>query len=186
MILNLIILVALVWAFMVGDSRGLILQVIYSFGTIIAAFIAASNYKELAQKLSIWVPFSNATENSHLLLFSDKLLFQLDDAFYASISFLAIFIVVYAIIRLIGLFLHFALSPLGRNGKIIAGILGFAATYFGLQMVLMVLSLVPIAAVQSQLDASILARFMVLHTPISSGILQNLFIENIVHINPLG
>ena len=138
MILNLIILVALVWAFMVGYSRGLILQVIYSFGTIIAAFIAASNYKELA------------------------------------------------IIRLIGLFLHFALSPLGRNGKIIAGILGFAATYFGLQMVLMVLSLVPIAAVQSQLDASILARFMVLHTPISSGILQNLFIENIVHINPLG
>ena len=183
MILNLIILVALVWAFMVGYSRGLILQVIYSFGTIIAAFIAASNYKELAQKLSIWVPFSNATENSHLLLFSDKLLFQLDDAFYASISFLAIFIVVYAIIRLIGLFLHFALSPLGRNGKIIAGILGFAATYFGLQMVL---SLVPIAAVQSQLDASFLARFMVLHTPISSGILQNLFIENIVHINPLG
>ncbi len=91
MILNLIILVALVWAFMVGYSRGLILQVIYSFGTIIAAFIAASNYKELAQKLSIWVPFSNATENSHLLLFSDKLLFQLDDAFYASISFLAIF-----------------------------------------------------------------------------------------------
>ena len=155
MILNLIILVALVWAFMVGYSRGLILQVIYSFGTIIAAFIAASNYKELAQKLSIWVPFSNATENSH-------------------------------IIRLIGLFLHFALSPLGRNGKIIAGILGFAATYFGLQMVLMVLSLVPIAAVQSQLDASFLARFMVLHTPISSGILQNLFIENIVHINPLG
>ena len=183
MILNLIILVALVWAFVVGYSRGLILQVIYSFGTIIAAFIAASNYKELAQKLSIWVPFSNATENSHLLLFSDKLLFQLDDAFYASISFLAIFIVVYAII---GLFLHFALSPLGRNGKIIAGILGFAATYFGLQMVLMVLSLVPIAAVQSQLDASFLARFMVLHTPISSGILQNLFIENIVHINPLG
>ena len=177
MILNLIILVALVWAFMVGYSRGLILQVIYSFGTIIAAFIAASNYKELAQKLSIWVPFSNATENSHLLLFSDKLLFQLDDAFYASISFLAIFIVVYAIIRLIGLFLL---------GKIIAGILGFAATYFGLQMVLMVLSLVPIAAVQSQLDASFLARFMVLHTPISSGILQNLFIENIVHINPLG
>ncbi len=111
MILNLIILVALVWAFMVGYSRGLILQVIYSFGTIIAAFIAASNYKELAQKLSIWVPFSNATENSHLLLFSDKLLFQLDDAFYASISFLAIFIVVYAIIRLIGYFyiLHLVL-----------------------------------------------------------------------------
>ena len=51
MILNLIILVALVWAFMVGYSRGLILQVIYSFGTIIAAFIAASNYKELAQKI---------------------------------------------------------------------------------------------------------------------------------------
>ncbi|UXV60256.1 CvpA family protein [Lactococcus cremoris] len=186
MILNLIILVALIWAFMVGYSRGLILQVIYSLGTLLAAFIAANNYKELAQQLSVWVPFSNATQNSHLLLFSDKLLFQLDEAFYASIAFLAIFVVIYLIVRLIGLFLHFALSPLGENGKIIAGVLGFAATYFGLQMLLTALSLVPIATVQSQLDASFLARFVVLHTPISSGILQNLFIENIVHINPLG
>ncbi|TKV33186.1 CvpA family protein, partial [Citrobacter sp. TBCS-11] len=48
MILNLIILVALIWAFMVGYSRGLILQVIYSLGTLLAAFIAANNYKELA------------------------------------------------------------------------------------------------------------------------------------------
>lgn len=87
MILNLIILVALIWAFMVGYSRGLILQVIYSLGTLLAAFIAANNYKELAQQLSVWVPFSNATQNSHLLLFSDKLLFQLDEAFYASIAF---------------------------------------------------------------------------------------------------
>lgn len=59
---------ALIWAFMVGYSRGLILQVIYSLGTLLAAFIAANNYKELAQQLSVWVPFSNATQNSHLLL----------------------------------------------------------------------------------------------------------------------
>ncbi|MFC4652164.1 CvpA family protein [Lactococcus nasutitermitis] len=186
MLLNLIILALLVWAFMIGYSRGLILQIIYTFGTLIAAFIAADNYKSLATKISMWVPFSSATADSHLLIFSDNLLFHLDDAFYAAVAFIAIFIVVYLIIRLIGIFLHFTKQPLGKNGKIIAGILGLAATYFGLQMFLMTLSLVPMATIQEQLNNSFLARFLLLHTPISSGILQQLFIENITHIKPLG
>ncbi|AYG00699.1 CvpA family protein [Lactococcus allomyrinae] len=185
MLLNLIILIALIWAFMIGYSRGLILQAIYSFGTILSAIVAANNYKGLAKQISMWIPFSSATENSHLLLFSNDLLFHLDEAFYAGVAFLMIFVVVYVIIRLIGLFLRFTMKPLGKNGKIIAGVLGLAATYFGLQMLLITLSLVPLATVQSHIDASFLARFMVLHTPITSGLLQNLFIENIVHINPL-
>lgn len=185
MILNLIIVIALVWAFMVGYSRGLLLQLIYCVGTVIAALIAGSYYQELAQQISIWVPFSSATEGSHLLLFSDNLLFQLDEAFYAGASFLIIFTLAYVVVRLIGLFIRITLSPLGKQGKIIAGVLSIATTYFGLQMLLVTLSLVPLATVQSHIDASGLARWMVLHTPITSDLLQNLFIENIVHINPL-
>ena len=186
MILNLIILVALAWAFMVGYSRGFILQLIYTAGTFVAFFVAVTNYKNLAQQISSWVPFSSATEGSHLLIFSDKLLFQLDEAFYAGVAFLMIFVAVYTIVRLLGIFLRFTTGPLGRKGKLIAGLLSFATTYFGLQMLLVTLSLVPLASVQSQIYASSLAHLLVLHTPISSGLLQNLFIENIVKINPLG
>lgn len=186
MLLNLIILVALVWAFMIGYSRGLILQAVYTFGMILSAIIAGFNYKPLAQQISMWVPFSSATEQSHLLLFSDNLLFHLDEAFYAGVAFLMIFIVCYVIIRIIGLFLRFTIAPLGKRGKIIAGVLSLVVTYFGIQMALVTLSLVPMATIQSQINGSFLARLMVLYTPISSGLLQNLFIENIVHINPLG
>ncbi|RZI48879.1 CvpA family protein [Lactococcus kimchii] len=185
MILNLIILAALVWAFMVGYARGLILQGFYTLGTLVSILIAASNYKDLAQQISIWVPFSSATEGAHLLLFSDKLLFQLDEAFYAGVAFLLIFTFVYLIVRLVGIFLKFKTTPLGKTGKIVAGLLGICATYFALQIVLITLSLVPIATVQNHLDASFLTRLMVLHTPISSSFLQDLLIENIIHINPL-
>jgi len=105
------------------------------------------------------VPFSSATEGSHLLLFSDNLLFQLDEAFYAGASFLIIFTLAYVVVRLIGLFIRITLSPLGKQGKIIAGVLSIATTYFGLQMLLVTLSLVPLATVQSHIDASGLDGF---------------------------
>ncbi|PCS01383.1 CvpA family protein [Lactococcus fujiensis] len=186
MLLNLIIILMLAWAFMLGYSRGLILQAIYSVGTIFAAFIAAGNYKALASSLSQWIPFASATSSSHLLLFSDNLLFHLDEAFYAGIAFIIIFVLVYTIIRIVGLFLKFAVAPLGRNGKILAGILGLCATYFGLQMFFVTLSLVPISTIQNYLSGSGLVRLMVLHTPITSSYFQNLFIETITKINPLG
>lgn len=185
MLINLILLAMLIWAFMIGYSRGLILQAIYSVGTLIAAVIAAQHYKALASLISQWVPFASATENSHLTLFNDRLLFHLDDAFYAGVAFMAIFIVIYVIVRLIGLFLHFSPKILGRAGKIIAGLLALFATYFALQMFFVTLSLVPLATIQTHLESSALVRLMVLHTPISSHILQNLFIENITKLNPL-
>lgn len=186
MLINIVIIIILAWAFMIGYSRGLILQVLYSIGMIVAALIANASYKGLATHLSQWIPFSSATSGSHLLIFSDALLFHLDDAFYAGIAFIIIFIVAYVVIRLIGLFLRFGRAPLGRNGKIIAGILGLCATYFGLQMFFTTLSLVPINTIQTHLAQSGLVKLMVLHTPFSSALLQNLFIETITKIHPFG
>lgn len=67
MLINLLILILLIWAFLVGYSRGLVLQALYSLGIIISAIIAFLNYKELASKLTMWVPFSSATADSRLL-----------------------------------------------------------------------------------------------------------------------
>ena len=92
-----------------------------------------------------------------------------------------IFVISYAVIRLLGLFVHITrLQPFGKTGKIIAGVLAFGATYFGLQMAVTLLALVPMPTVQNHLNASALVRLMVSHTPISSGMLKNIFIENII------
>lgn len=181
MLINLLILILLIWAFLVGYSRGLVLQALYSLGIIISAIIAFLNYKELDSKLTMWVPFSSATADSRLLFFDNNLLFQIDDAFYAGLAFMIIFVASYAVIRLVGLFVHITrLQPFGKTGKIIAGILGLGATYFGIQMAVTLLALVPMATVQNHLNASALVRLMVSHTPISSGLLKNIFIENII------
>lgn len=185
MLLNLILIIILAWSFMLGYSRGFILQVFYTFGTIIAAIIAAFNYKSLAKGISQWIPFSSPTESSKLLLFNQKLLFHLDDAFYAGVAFIIIFLISYLVIRLIGLFLHFSQTPFAKNGKIAAGILGLCATYFAFQMIFTTLSLVPMDSLQNTINGSFIARFMVLHTPISSQALLNLFIESITKIKPI-
>ncbi len=185
MLINLIILAILAWAFMLGYHRGLMLQAIYSLGIIVSALIALQNYKPLANTISQWIPFSSATASSHLLFFSDNLLFHLDEAFYAGVAFLIIFVIVYVIIRLIGLFLKFTQEPFGKYGKIAAGVLALFATYFGLQMFFVIVSLVPMTTIQEHLNASFLVRLMVLHTPISSHLLQNIFIESITKINPI-
>ena len=185
MLIDLIILVILIWAFLVGYSRGLFLQAIYSFGTLFALLIASLNYQNFAHTISSWIPFASATQDSQLYFFSDKLLFQLDNAFYAGLAFLMIYVVVYFIIRFIGIFLTFAKQNiLGRQGKIIAGILSIFASFFGLQIFFTILALVPMASLQAHLHASFLVRLMVLHTPLFSGLLQNLFITNITHLKP--
>lgn len=181
MLINLLILILLVWAFWLGYTRGLVLQAIYSLGIILAAVIAFLNYKELASHLTMWIPFASATSDSHLLFFDNAILFQVDEAFYAGVAFIIIFLLSYVVIRLLGLFVHITrLQPLGKKGKIIAGVLALGATYFGIQMAVTLLALVPMRAVQEQLNASALVRLMVSHTPISSAMLKNIFIENII------
>ena len=118
MLINLLILILLIWAFLVGYSRGLVLQALYSLGIIISAIIAFLNYKELASKLTMWVPFSSATADSRLLFFDNNLLFQIDDAFYAGLAFMIIFVISYAVIRLLGLFRpHYTFATLRKNWK---------------------------------------------------------------------
>ncbi|MDN5983800.1 MAG: CvpA family protein, partial [Lactococcus sp.] len=185
MIITLIILALLVWAYFVGQSRGLALQLFYTFGSLIAIFIALANYKTLAEKITLWVPFASATVDSKLSFYPAKLLFEIDHVFYALVAFLIIYAVVYAGLRLIGIFLGALESMIifGAIGNVIAGILSVCAVFFGLSLALMVLSTVPLALVQNQLYASGIARFMLEQTPIFSSWLQHTFITDITKIN---
>lgn len=184
MLINLFIILVLVWAFMVGYSRGLITQAFYSIGTIVAIIVAISGYKSLAGTISSWIPFSSPTASAKLLLFNNDLLFHVDDAYYAGLAFLIIYTITYAIFRVIGIFLKFKKNAYGKSGKLIAAALSLISSYFGLAMIFTTLSLVPMATVQNYMSGSGLVRLMVLYTPISTQLLSQLFIENITKINP--
>lgn len=82
MIITILILLMLVWAFFVGRSRGLALQTYYTIGSLVAIGIALQNYKALSEKITLWIPFASATANSQLSL-SCKNFFEIDHVFYA-------------------------------------------------------------------------------------------------------
>ena len=184
MIITILILVLLIWAYLVGQSRGLALQGFYMLGSWVAIFLALKNYQALGEKISLWVPFASATSESKLAFYPSKLLFEIDHVFYAALAFMAIFLVVYGIVRLIGIFLGALDSKmiLGRAGNIMAGALAVCCVYFVLSLGLMILSTIPIPLVQNQLAASGLARFMLVNTPFFSAWLQESFITQITHI----
>ena len=100
MIITILILVLLIWAYLVGQSRGLALQGFYTLGSWVAIFLALKNYQALGEKMSLWVPFASATSESKLAFYPSKLLFEIDHVFYAVLAFMAIFLVVYGIVRL--------------------------------------------------------------------------------------
>ncbi|MDR1606449.1 MAG: CvpA family protein [Streptococcaceae bacterium] len=184
MMITILIIAILVWAYLIGRSRGLALQSFYTLGLLIAFLTALEGYQGLAKKITLWVPFASATSDSHLAFYSSKLLFEIDHVFYAILSFLAIYVAVYGIVRLIGIFLGALENKmvLGDTGNRIAGILSVLVVYVMLSIGMMLLSTIPLTLIQNQLHASWLVRLMINQTPLFSAWLQDIFIKQITHL----
>ncbi len=104
--ISIILLLILAWSFYIGYSRGLVLQIFYCFSSILALLVAAGSYKKLASVFYLWVPFANATQGASNYYFDSQYLFDLDKIFYSGLAFLTIYILVYALMRLLGIFMH--------------------------------------------------------------------------------
>lgn len=180
--ISLVIILILAWSFYIGYSRGLVLQVFYSLGSVLALVIATATYKQLAGVLRTWVPFSNATQESKLYYFDEKYLFDLDKIFYAGLAFLLIYLLVYAFVRFLGIFVHLleGFNPDTQATNLISGGLAVLVTFLSLQVVMVLLSTIPLAAVQDKLHSSLLANIMIQYTPFTSSFLKLLWLSNIV------
>lgn len=178
---SFVLLLLLAWSFYIGYSRGLVLQVYYTFASLLAFIIAAGTHKQLAGFLYLWVPFSNATEGANNYFFASQYLFDLDRIFYAGLAFLVIYMLVYALMRFLGIFVHLVrnVGPETRNSGFISGGLSLLVTLLSLQIVLTILATVPVAAVQDSLHNSLLANAIIQYIPITSSFLKELWIANI-------
>lgn len=180
--LTLLIILVLGIGFYTGTKRGLILQILYTFGYLIAYFIAKSQYKNLASHLELFVPYPSATPNTKLVFFNNEITLDLDQAFYGAIAFLLILFVCWLVIRFLTIFAHgLVFVPVLKEANWIAGgIMNFFVVYVGLFLVLSTVAMIPTDFIQSQFKSNGLARFIVQDTPILSKQIYHLWIEQMI------
>ena len=179
--ISILILLILAWSFYIGYSRGLVLQAFYCFSCLLSLLIAAGSYKPLAAVFYLWVPFANATEGSSTYYFDSKYLFDLDQIFYAGLAFLTIYLLVYAIMRFLGIFMHL-IRYIGSDTpkmNLISGALSVLVTIVSLQLGLTILATIPVPLIQDTLHQSFLAN-AIINTPLTSSWLHQLWVINTI------
>ena len=161
--ISIILLLILAWSFYIGYSRGVVLQIFYCFSSILALLVAAGSYKKLANIFYLWIPFANATEGSSTYYFDSKYLFDLDQIFYAGLAFLTIYLLVYIIMRFLGIFMHLVRFIDPETTK----------------MNLTILATIPVPLVQDILHKSFVAN-AIINTPLTSQWLRQLWVINTI------
>lgn len=118
--LDLVILFLILIGFFVGLKRGFILQFIHLTGFIIAFIVATLYYKDLAPKLTLWIPYPNLSTDAPLHFIFDNE--NMEFAYYRAISFAVIFFLVKIFLQIIGAMLDFmAHIPVLKQLNIWAG-----------------------------------------------------------------
>ena len=179
--ISILILLILAWSFYIGYSRGVVLQAFYCFSCLLSLLIAAGSYKKLAAVFYLWIPFANATEGSSTYYFDSKYLFDLDQIFYAGLAFLTIYLLVYAIMRFLGIFMHL-IRYIGSDTpkmNLISGALSVLVTIVSLQLGLTILATIPVPLIQDTLHQSFLAN-AIINTPLTSSWLHQLWVINTI------
>ncbi|KXT75684.1 CvpA family protein [Streptococcus sp. DD12] len=163
MILSALLLVICAWQCYIGYNRGLLLQAYYSLASLLSVLVAYFNYRPLAQAISLWVPYSNPTQESVQSFFTQIDLLQLDGVFYNGVAFFTIYLAVYLLCRFLGILVHFA--KLDRWAfawsRWVAAGLSLLVTLVSLSMFFNILATITQAGVQGLLTGSPMVTFLV-------------------------
>lgn len=179
---NMIILVLLIFGFFMGLKRGFILQAFHLIGFIIAFIVAALYYDLIAEKLSLWIPYPELSDGSTWSDFLQSSSMQ--NAFYNAIAFAIIFFSVKILLQIIASMLDFVASlPILRSfNKLGGALLGFMEIYLILFVVLFILALTPLENIQSWINDSSIALFIIEHTPYLSEKVRTLWFMELGNI----
>lgn len=180
--LTLIILGALVIGFYTGARRGLVLQLVYTGGYLIAYIAARCFYLDLAGKLELLIPYPSPGIDSQFVFFDQQLGLDLDKAFYAGVAFMLILGIGWLATRFIGMIAHrLTFFPIVRQTNTLAGgLLGFLMVYIALFLMLWLLSFIPLTVIQNLFRQSGLARGIVEHTPMLSKQIYSWWISAVI------
>src|SRR5699024_6620205 len=173
--IDFVLLILLIFGFFIGLKRGFILQVFHLIGFIAAFILAALYYDELAPQLALWIPYPELDDSSAWADFLQAI--PLEGTFYSAIAFAIIFFAVKVLLQIIASMLDFVaeLPILHSFNKILGAILGFVEVYLILFIVLYILALTPLAEIQSWINDSFVALFIIEHTPFLSDEIKALW-----------
>ena len=162
---DILLLIILLGGIIVGAKRGFIVQLIHMVGFVVALIVAYKYYKPLSEYFTLWIPYPAVNENSQFTIVVDQL--DLDQTFYQLLAFALIFFVVKFGLQLIASMFDFLkfLPVLGFFSKILGAVLGLIEVYILLFIFIYVFALLPVDAVQNQLENSGIAQSMLEHTP---------------------
>ncbi|MFC3040061.1 CvpA family protein [Virgibacillus xinjiangensis] len=179
---DFILILLLIFGFLMGMKRGFILQLFHLTGFIIAFIVAVMYYDVLGDRLALWVPYPDLGEDHAWAEFLQGL--PLEVGFYNAVSFAVIFFAVKMILQIIASMLDFVASiPLLRSvNKILGSLLGFVEVYLLLFIILYILALTPLAGIQSWVNGSSVALFILEHTPYFSGKITELWLAHVAGI----
>lgn len=181
---NLILIVLLLFGFLMGLKRGFVLQVFHLVGFIGSFIIAILYYKDLASKISLWIPYPNISGEGSWAVFLDNL--PLETAFYNAVSFILIFLASKIILQIIASMLDFVsyIPLLSTINKFGGAILGFLEVYLYVFILLYILALTPVMAIQTRIQDSSIALFIIEHTPYLSDKMRSLWFTDLVSLLP--
>ncbi|MFS0672996.1 CvpA family protein [Ornithinibacillus sp. 179-J 7C1 HS] len=179
---DFILIFLLIFGFLVGLKRGLILQAVHLLGFVVAFILASVFYDDLSNHLAIWIPYPDLGDESLWAEFLQAL--PLESAFYNAISFALIFFVVKFGLQILASMIDViaSLPILNSINKLLGAILGFLEIYLILFVFLYIVVLTPIGTIQEWVNNSNVALFIVEHTPYFSEKIKDLWFTHIVSI----
>lgn len=163
--LDLFIIIFLLFGLFLGLNRGFILQLLHLIGFITAFIVAVMYSGDLAERLRLWIPYPEMSDESAWADFLQML--PLEMAFYHIVSFAIIFFAIKIALQIVASMLDFVASiPIIKSvNKLLGAVLGFLEVYLIAFVILYVLVLAPIGGVQGAINNSSIALFMLENTP---------------------
>ncbi len=158
--------------------RGFILQLFHLLGFLVAFIVAYMYYSPLAFYIRLWIPYPQLPANSPFTMLVET--FNGEHVYYSGIAFAILFFATKILVYIIGSMLDFlAHLPIVRTAnRWLGGALGFLEMYLIIFVLLHVAALIPVEIVQSLLHRSFLAQLILNYTPVLSGWLKELWIQN--------
>lgn len=180
--LTLVILFAFLLSFYVGYRRGMAYQLVFTVGYLLSFIVARMFYQSLGDRLDLFVPYPSVTSQSKMVYYSIEKAFNLDQAFYAGVAFVLILMVGWLLTHVVAIFFKDLLFKvmLPQYDGVLAGIIQLIICYVAIFLLLKLMSFVPMALIQNQLETSWLARFIIEHSLFLSGQFENLWVIKII------
>jgi len=182
MVITIISILVLLTGFYAGYRRGFALQLVYFVGYTLSFYVAKSQYKSVGEKMELLIPYPAVTQTTKLTVFDNKLMFDLDKAFYAAFGFFVVLLTGYLVTKFIGMLCYrLTFIPLvGKSNQLIGGVINLVLTYIGLVIILTMISMIPLSVIQNAFERSALAKIMIEHTPVLSTSLYDWWIKKII------